>query len=708
MPEGSFAELKNQITSDMKPHLISLFILLLPCIAQGQNEVTDTTAAGELQLGEITVIADDQRADAVKTVYTPTAVQREAASDGLSLLARMNIAQLSVNPVSGTIKTAGDRPVSIFINYHPATDEDLAGINPADVRKVEYFDFPTDPRFLRAEHAVNFITHEYLYGGYTKLTGKQRFIVRSGDASVYSKFAYGKMEYDMMVSGNYDNNSHVGSSALEMYKFESGTICRESGVDVAKYRARNLFTAVRASWNRNENFSFRNMFYFRRSVTPVNETSGYVAFTDLYPSESYASRSNSTGNAFGWSGDLYAFFGSGWSANIDFSAGLNSNSSHQSYSTSVSEISNSADEDTYNIEFDLQTNKSLSEKLSLFAGMNTSARDSRIDYSGTSVAANRLRRVLFAPYAGVSLKFEKISGSADAGYAAEISTNNGEKKSDRYPYAHLSIQYAPNRRNSMNLWFQYATLSPGAKIQNQNLIRQSELMYVSGNPDLNPSPLLVTNLSYTWLPSNKWQLSAFAVLFRISDRQIEVFSPEAPDGMMLKKYRNDGDYTFGAGGAKLTGKFFEGCLSVSAEPMLVMYSVTGSNSVSRTTSRIGLNADYSVGKFLFNAYLYSRYVYVDGETAYLRKMPSGYSVSAGWASRGWNLQLAVVNPFRSSWKVSSDLLTSPWYDCKRSSFGSEAHRRIALSVTYTFNYGKKVSKSGELSGEGSISSSILR
>ena len=40
-------------------------------------------------------------------------------------------------------------------------------------------------------------------------------------------------------------------------------------------------------------------------------------------------------------------------------------------------------------------------------------------------------------------------------------------------------------------------------------------------------------------------------------------------------------------------------------------------------------------------------------------------------------------------------------------FGSDYHRRISLTVTYTFNYGKKVSQYGELNGEKNISTSIL-
>ncbi len=56
-------------------------------------------------------------------------------------------------------------------------------------------------------------------------------MIRSGEASVYSKFAYRKMEYDVMVSGDYDYNSHIGSVSDEIYRLEPGTIRRTSGTE---------------------------------------------------------------------------------------------------------------------------------------------------------------------------------------------------------------------------------------------------------------------------------------------------------------------------------------------------------------------------------------------------------------------------------------------------------------------------------------------
>ncbi|MDE6804348.1 MAG: hypothetical protein K2J29_06935 [Muribaculaceae bacterium] len=178
--------------------------------------------------------------------------------------------------------------------------------------------------------------------------------------------------------------------------------------------------------------------------------------------------------------------------------------------------------------------------------------------------------------------------------------------------------------------------------------------------------------------------------------------------MMLKKYQNDGDYNHGQTGLNLTGKLFDNRLTLTVAPRLLLYRTTGSNSVSYYPFICSLNVDYYLRNLFFNAYWDSGSSYVDGETSYLRKMPTAYSFSAGWAACGWNLQLSIVNPFQSSWKVSKDTLTSKWYDSSITHFGPDFHRRLSLSVTYTFNYGRRVNKSGELTGDGNISNSILR
>ena len=687
----------------MKHYILPL--IMLPFVVQGQTTGQDTIIVKEL--GEITVVSDTQRTSATKTVYIPTGNQKATASDGVSLLARMNIPQLNVNPIAETVKTADNQSVSFFINFHPATNEDVSGLNPSDVKRVEYLDFPIDPRFQRDQHVVNFITHSYTYGGYTKLSGKERLMIRSGEASVYSKFAYRRMEYDLMVSGDYDYNPHFGSVSDETYRLESGTIWRESGTETGRKHHRGFYSALRASWNKSENFTFRNLLSYRRINTPINHTYGYVNFTSLYPSETYHTESPSTNNSAGWNSELHSALGRGWSINGTFQAELTYNNTTSNYTTGTESIENLADEDSWFLRGSIQVNKSLSDKFSLFSNILSGGGRTNIDYAGTSNAVNRFRQSFTGITVGVSLNYQKVSGSIDGGYAFESNYINGKTMDDRYPFTHINVQYAPNQKNSLSIWFQYATFSPDATMKNPNIIQQSELMYISGNPDLKYSRNTSANISYTWLPSNKWQLSAYATMFLIANRQIAVYTPGGPYGMMLKKYQNDGDYNHGQIGASLAGKFLDGRLSFSVSPRVLLYKTTGSNSISHYPFTASLNINYYIGRFFFNGYYGTGSSYVDGENAFLRKMPMSYSVSAGWASSGWNIQLSVVNPFQSSWKLSEDTLTTRWYDNKMTQFGPDYHRRISLTVTYTLNYGKKVSQYGELSGEKNISTSIL-
>lgn len=688
----------------MKIYILPL--IMLPALAQGQTAEPDSLKVKEL--GEITVVADAQRTSATKTVYIPSARQKSAASDGVSLLSGMNIPQLSVNPISATVTTADNQSVSLFINFHSATDEDIKGLNPRDVRKVEYLNFPTDPRFQRARHVVNFITHSYIYGGYTKLKAKERLMVRSGEASVYSKFAYKTMEYDVMVSGDYDNNSHAGLVSDDTYRLESGTISRESGTETGRKNQRGLYSALRASWNKNDSFSIRNLVTFSRINTPEYITSGYVKFSSLYPSETYHSESPSEKNALGWNSELFASLGRGWSLNGTVQAEYAGNKTTSNYITEVESINNHADERSWFMRGTAQVNKTLSDKITLLSNVSSGGGHTKIDYSGSSNAVNRFRQSFTGITFGVALNYQKIAGSIDGGYAFESNYINGKTMNDHYPFTHINVQYAPNQKHSISLWFQYATYSPDATMKNPNIIRQSELLYISGNPDLRCSRNTSANVSYIWLPDNTWQISAYATMFRIANRQIAVYTPDGPDGAMLKKYQNDGDYNHGQIGARLIGKFAGGKLSVSLAPRLLLYKTTGSNSISNFPFTASVNTDYYLGKFYFNAYYDSGTSYVDGENAYLRKMPMSYSAGTGWSSHGWNIQLSLVNIFRSSWKLSEDKLTTRWYDSYVTQFGSDYHRRISLSVTYTFNYGRKVSQSGELSGEKNISTSILR
>ena len=177
--------------------LTSIFCATIAIATVAQTETPDRIEAKELD--EVVVEAQNQRTDAKLSTYTPTGKQKSSAQNAIDLLRQLAIPQININLVDNAVTTQTGQNVAIFINYLPASAEEIEGLFTADVRRVEYLDFPTDPRFQGNEHVVNFIMQKYEYGGYTKATVSENFLVGklSSRASVYSKFAYKRMTYDL-------------------------------------------------------------------------------------------------------------------------------------------------------------------------------------------------------------------------------------------------------------------------------------------------------------------------------------------------------------------------------------------------------------------------------------------------------------------------------------------------------------------------------
>ena len=80
--------------------------------------------------------------------------------------------------------------------------------------KVEYLEHPTDSRFMGAESVINFVMKKYEFGGYTKLSaGEYLLIGYQGDESLYSKFSYKRMTYDL-----YAGSRTTGSFTEALHK----------------------------------------------------------------------------------------------------------------------------------------------------------------------------------------------------------------------------------------------------------------------------------------------------------------------------------------------------------------------------------------------------------------------------------------------------------------------------------------------------------
>ena len=230
-----------------------LIILLISLNLSAQENRLDSLKSK--QLDEIVVIADNQHTSTQGATYIPNSKQKNAAQSGIMLVGLMAIPQLDVDLSSLSVKTMAGQSVTIFIDYSEANQQDLDGLRTQDVKRVEYYSFPTDPRFKGAKYAINFIMQKYEYGGYVKIKADKQFCVNGTDASVYSKLAYKSMLFDIYADESYLTTSHNGTEKSEIFRFPNlfdngaADICRISSTAESRFRNNVNNMAARALYS---------------------------------------------------------------------------------------------------------------------------------------------------------------------------------------------------------------------------------------------------------------------------------------------------------------------------------------------------------------------------------------------------------------------------------------------------------------------------
>ena len=156
-----------------------------------------------VRLHGVKIEADNASLLSDKSVYRPTQRQKNASQTATDLLVRMAIPQLNATMGSSGITTASGESVAIYIDYVPASQNDLKMMRVSDVKTVEYLVYPSDPRFQGNRNVINFRMIKYEYGGYVKVLGLENFIANSGSLQGNARMVKKKMTFDIMGYGYY-------------------------------------------------------------------------------------------------------------------------------------------------------------------------------------------------------------------------------------------------------------------------------------------------------------------------------------------------------------------------------------------------------------------------------------------------------------------------------------------------------------------------
>lgn len=698
----------------MKHRIItSISCATIAISAMAQTETTDSIKTQELK--EVVVEAQMQRTSPTSTTFTPTGKQKNASQNAIDLLRQMAIPQIQINPISEAVTDNAGDEVAIFINYLEASKEEMEGLRTPDVKKVEYLEFPTDPRFRGAQRVINIIVQEYTYGGYTKLTTNENFLVGfSSRNNIFSKFSYKKMTYDLYVGANNWNNHHIGNNVKGIYSLKDAdgnhyNLTRTETLDGSHYKQNQYPITFRATYA-SEKIQIRNTVGFTHLGIPVYDQRGNLTYQPGSEQNYTFNRSNpNRSNSFAYQGSF--FFSLPNQFSIDISPRFNyiHNNDYLAYSASNSpEIVRNARENAYNYRVDTYLQKRIGQKHTAMLGINGGDNINRLRYSGTNSYYDRFHNAFAAGMLCYNFQAQKVSLYADAGFCWEQSDINGIKNSDKYPFLHINFRYSPNSKNALSAYFQFASSSPGINQKASDVLQDNEYMFVTGNPLLENSRHITLNLAYTWMPSNAFGLSAFNNFFEMIDRQIITYKPHFDGNALLRTYINDGNYIQNEIGLAANYKLFDGKLQLYVSPKQTFFKSTGVYNKSYNPFTVTAQATYYLNSFYFQAYYQSPGKQMFSSSPQIYKDRNFHSLTVGWANSDWNIRVMAANVFNKGWSSAEIVTESPLYTEYRENIGTSSHPRINITATYTFGYGKKVQRGNEVGEQSGASSAIMK
>ncbi|MDE6643046.1 MAG: hypothetical protein K2K27_02995 [Muribaculaceae bacterium] len=678
------------------------------------NVGTILMSSSPIKLQTVNVEAENTLLLSDKSIYRPTQRQKNASQNVVDLLRLMAIPQIQINPISDEVTDNAGNPISIFINYLEASKEEMEGMRMSDVRFVEYIEFPTDPRFHGKLRIINIIVQEYEYGGYTKFTTNENFLIGlSSRNNVFSKFSYKKMTYDFYAGADNFNNHILGSNIKGIYTLKDANgkdynLVRTQTVKSSHFKKEQYPVTVRATYS-SEKIQIRNTVGFTHYGTPIEEQRGELTYQNNRDQNYTYYRNNpSKKNSLTYQGSFFFVLPNQFS--IDFSPRFNymHNNDYFAYSTNSTDIVRNARENVYNYEAYANLQKRIGQKQTLSLGIGGGDNINRLQYSGTNSYYDRFHSGNASCGLGYKYNTKKISVYVSGGIGWLGSDINGTKMSDITPFSHLNIRYVPNKKNAISAYLQYATNFPGINMKVSDILRENEYMYITGNTLLKNNRHVTLNLSYNWAPSNNFGLNAFSNTFGMLNRQIMSYEPYKDGSVLLRTYINSGNYFQSELGFSANWKLLDGKLQIFANPKQFFFKSTGIYNKYHSHFSIKAQAIYYLNSIYFKANYESATMQMFTGSPQLYKDRNFHSFSIGWANSNWNVRVMAVNFFNKGRSCANIVTESPLYTEYKENVGTTVHPRLNITATYTFGYGKKLKRNNEVGEQKGANSAIIK
>lgn len=686
----------------MKALLVIIMSLCLHVTYAQKPDTTKTFIQGK-ELGEVVVKSSYLTREGDHILAIPTKEQRKHAVTGYDLLSNLMIPGVSVERSTGSVTTPNGA-ATLYIDGREVDFREVQSLRPKDVSRVEYFDVPTG-KYAKDAYAINIIMKPLNNGGYTQLDASQNVGYLYGDYNLISKFVTGTKSLNLWAGYSLENpKSSMDENEtfifpdyqlnrLQHYNNADNRQTEEYVQASISNRGRKYIWMLRGgmAWNASKNGVNNGMTEYWKTAAAIKNGS----ILDI----------NTRNKSYRPSVYFYGLhtFSNTKSLDYVFDGYYSRNDYDRLYNDDNVSFHSLVKEDYYYIKANANYSMAFSHRNRLAFSLYEFMRISDSEYIGTSAYNQNLHSsetILFADYSQRlgSFFFDINPGLSFLTYRLE------GMKSINHLTPRLQARATYRIDKVQQLQFMFALGNTYPRINTINNVEQQidPIIILKGNSNMDNSILLNPRLSHT-LNLNKFALQTGVSYFYqnhsiISDYYIR-------DGHLISTFRDDCIYHRPSADMSITYKP-SGSLNMKVSGQWVKHLVRG-GAEHRNLSAFSGTAmiNYYVRDFSFGASIASpSRDLIDSQIS--RKTFWRYQLSAMWNHGNWAIKANANNLFMMKNNIVDELSAS-YYSFKQIDQNRSYNQYANLKIVYSFDYGKKTSKSPDYKHQNS-ESAILK
>lgn len=686
----------------MKALLVIIMSLCLHVTYAQKPDTTKTFIQGK-ELGEVVVKSSYLTREDDHILAIPTKEQRKHAVTGYDLLSNLMIPGVSVERSTGSVTTPNGA-ATLYIDGREVDFREVQSLRPKDVSRVEYFDVPNG-KYAKDAYAINIIMKPLNNGGYTQLDASQNVGYLHGDYNLISKFVTGTKSFNLWAGYSLENpKSSMDENEtfifpdyqlnrLQHYNNADNRQTEEYIQASISNRGRKYIWMLRGgmAWNASKNGVNNGMTEYWKTAAAIKNGS----ILDI----------NTRNKSYRPSVYFYGLhtFSNTKSLDYVFDGYYSRNDYDRLYNDDNVSFRSLVKEDYYYIKANANYSMAFSHRNRLTFSLYEFMRISDSEYIGTSAYNQNLHSsetILFADYSQRlgSFFFDINPGLSFLTYRLE------GMKSINHLTPRLQARATYRIDKVQQLQFMFALGNTYPRINTINNVEQQidPIIILKGNPNMDNSILLNPRLSHT-LNLNKFALQTGVSYFYqnhsiISDYYIR-------DGHLISTFRDDCIYHRPSVDISMTYKP-SGSLNMKVSGQWIEHLVRG-GAEHRNLSAFSGTAmiNYYVRDFSFGASIASpTRDLIDSQIS--RKTFWRYQLSAMWNQGNWAIEANANNLFMMKNNIVDELSAS-YYSFKQIDQSRSYNQYANLKIVYSFDYGKKTSKSPDYKHQNS-ESAILK